>query len=389
MGNHIGLYFPSFHFPSDEWAKLAALYWDKVYRIVPDGYKTPRDTRTVIALVDNEVLLNLQPEHFFRELIEITRIFSRFIEEHEYELAKKYSVANSPILESINIMKIEDGLRRLFMKTGLGKEIEIGSDKGWLGMHPQLVKVYMSALATTLADRNQYYPVTNEAINYFAVGGVTLERLAQVLLPDTDIIGKQIQIPAKPSVDDLESALAIIAIQTVMPKNINSVSIEKLMKIRERRIGKLVDFQGFLQKIIAQNSKLTSLENSDVINEQLKTLYARDIKPKVDELDEAIKSSSLDSVSNILSIETKVPPLLAGGLIAGVATSDPVVGVTAGIALGLLKIVSDKRKMITTKYQGSEIAYLMHVRDELATPNSAKETLDWLNLQARKFFYGI
>lgn len=389
MGNHIGLYFPSFHFPSDDWAKLATLYWDKVYRIVPDGYKTPRDTHTIVELTSNEILLNLQPEKFFRELIKITEIFSEFIETHEYELAKKYSVDKTPILESINIMKIESGLRRVFIKNGLGKEIEIGNDKGWLGMHPQLVKVYMSALATALADRNQYYPVTNEAINYFAVGGITLERLAQVLLPESDIVERQPDIPTNPSLEELESGLAIIAIQTVMPKNISSVSVDKLMKIREKRTGKLVDFQGFLKKIITENSKLASLENKDVIEDQLRTLYTREIKPKVDELDDAIRSSSLDSIPNVFSIETKIPPLLAGGILAGVATSDPVVGVTAGLALGLLKIIGDKRKSIATKFESSEIAYLMHVREELTTPSSAKETLKWLNLQGRKFFYGI
>ena len=52
MSAQIGLFFPYFHFPSDEWVKVAALYWDKMYRIVPYGYGTLRDTKVVKGLAD-------------------------------------------------------------------------------------------------------------------------------------------------------------------------------------------------------------------------------------------------------------------------------------------------------------------------------------------------
>lgn len=40
------LYFPTIEFGSDEWVKSSLLFWDKIYRIVPEDYK-PNDSKTV------------------------------------------------------------------------------------------------------------------------------------------------------------------------------------------------------------------------------------------------------------------------------------------------------------------------------------------------------
>jgi hypothetical protein len=49
MPDYIGLYYPNIAFPSDDWVKLAALYWDKLGRIVPSAYKH-QDSDTVQRL---------------------------------------------------------------------------------------------------------------------------------------------------------------------------------------------------------------------------------------------------------------------------------------------------------------------------------------------------
>jgi hypothetical protein len=38
MPDYIGSYSPLIHFPHDSWIKLAAIYWDKLGRIVPVDY---------------------------------------------------------------------------------------------------------------------------------------------------------------------------------------------------------------------------------------------------------------------------------------------------------------------------------------------------------------
>ena len=38
MSGHIGLYYPFIHFRDESWLKLTSLYWDRMGRIVPEGY---------------------------------------------------------------------------------------------------------------------------------------------------------------------------------------------------------------------------------------------------------------------------------------------------------------------------------------------------------------
>jgi hypothetical protein len=49
MESYQALYYPYVHFKNDAWVKLSALYWDKLKRIVPEGYPT-EDSATVRGL---------------------------------------------------------------------------------------------------------------------------------------------------------------------------------------------------------------------------------------------------------------------------------------------------------------------------------------------------
>ena len=48
-------------------------------------------------------------------------------------------------------------------------------------MHPRLASVYMTALAAQTADDAKLHPLTDETIDHVALGGWTMERLAQGL----------------------------------------------------------------------------------------------------------------------------------------------------------------------------------------------------------------
>jgi hypothetical protein len=209
MTAHIGLYFPYFHFPSDEWIKLSALYWDKMYRVVPHGYGTFRDTPTVRELSKGKsrFIDILHPEDFYAELDTIKMAFLQLIEHHTKTLQKHYGIENryswpdlpytainapeaDPRLAYLHISKIEGELRNILLKRGLGTHrTGKGADSQWIGMHPRLANVYMSALAETLASHEPFNanPITNDLTNYFVVGGFTFERLAQTLLENAKI----------------------------------------------------------------------------------------------------------------------------------------------------------------------------------------------------------
>ena len=231
MSAQIGLYFPYFHFPNDAWVKVAALYWDKMYRIVPHGIATKRDTNVVTQFCKGQApfIANIQPGEFYEDLNEIKLEFLKLIENHTEELLKYYGIKNrnnwpdnsytkkyapnaNPKLAYIYSEKIEDELKRLLLKRKLGTlRSDSGPDYQWIGMHPRLANVYMAALAERLAKRTQSNPVTPDNLNYFSVSGFTFERLSQVLLQHAKIA------PGKLTEDEIESRLASIAFRAVMP----------------------------------------------------------------------------------------------------------------------------------------------------------------------------
>ena len=94
----------------------------------------------------------------------------------------------------------------------------------------------------------------------------------------------------------------------------------------------------------------------------------------------------IETIPLVLNMEFKIPTLLAkGGLLTGATLANPILGGTAAVAMGLLKIVGDKRKAIESTIKESDVAYLMQVRDELTPVGS----LEWLNIQSRKLLFGI
>lgn len=399
MSTHIGLYFPYFHFPEDDWVKVSALYWDKLYRIVPYGYQTKRDSDLIKILSDpsnnTSLVRNIHPEDFHDALNQIKISFIRLIENHTKEIVyhygldkrhewsdnpytAQYSPEGDPKLAYIFSEKIDPELFDILISRDLGTTRSPQGDN-WLGMHPKLANVYMAALAETLAEKAKCHPVTNDPINYFAVSGFTFERLAQVLLSNAKITGEAL------TSDELESGLARIALKAVMPKNLNDVSIDKLLVLREKYAGEFGEFQDLIHKIVNEVPELKLVEGQQFVNDHLDAEYKKTIKPKLDELDNALNDLDIETIPTVINLETVVPKLLAtGGLLAGATLANPALGVTSAVAMGLWKIISDKRKAVKSVIAASDVSFLMHVRDDLTPAGS----LEWLAIQAGKLIDG-
>ena len=86
-----GLYYPYFHFRHDRWLKVAALYWPKMVRIVPNSYQT-RDSETVRALAGN-FIISIPPG---RSVDSIAPRFTDLIANYNYELRERYSATSPP-----------------------------------------------------------------------------------------------------------------------------------------------------------------------------------------------------------------------------------------------------------------------------------------------------
>lgn len=400
MGAQLGLYFPHFHFPGDDWVKVAALYWDKMYRIVPNGYETKRDTPIVKDLSSEGIrfIQNINPEYFYPDLETIKWSFLRLIEHHTDALVKHYGIdkrenwPDNPYtsvyapganrkLAYICTSKIEDDLRRVMLSRGLGTmRSDTGNDYQWIGMHPRLANVYMAALAESLAKHQQSHPVSNDIVNYFAVSGFTFDRLAQVLLENAAFASREL------AENEIAAELAFISFRAVIPRDIDTVPLDKILALRENYASEFGRFQEFVNAVINELPKVRTVQGQEFVCDHLEAEYRKTILPGLNKLEDSINSLGLEAIPSIINMELKVPELLTGvGLVAGAAVLNPILGATAAVALGLIKILGDKRKAVKEEISKSDVAFLLRVREEI----SPGDALDRLNLSARKALIGV
>jgi hypothetical protein len=87
MKSYIALYYPLIHFNDDAWIKLTALYWDKMGRIVPRGYR-PSDSDTVKRLADESEFIENVYAGFTSYELKLDHSFIELLQRHGEEFRK-------------------------------------------------------------------------------------------------------------------------------------------------------------------------------------------------------------------------------------------------------------------------------------------------------------
>lgn len=91
MASYMGLYYPFMEFSDDAWVKLAALYWEKLGRIVPKGYTPRYDSTTVKQLTDElDFVKNFYPT--VRNLETVSDMFLEVLNKHQKALVRYYGI---------------------------------------------------------------------------------------------------------------------------------------------------------------------------------------------------------------------------------------------------------------------------------------------------------
>jgi hypothetical protein len=389
MTTYVGLYYPFIHFKDDAWIKLAALYWDKMGRIVPNHYST-HDSDTVLALRSELGFIeNFNPADASRS---VGKRFYRLLANHEKALLKKYDVDNSDTWPDDLVTttaapagsdpkfayiyaeeKMWLDLRDALIMTRLAIPARNG-DKRWIGLHPKLANVYMAALAEEMANDWGFHPVTDETINHVAVSGYSLERIAQALLGDVTLIRK------KPRKYELESHVASIAIRSVIPVDIENIEVSKIILARKKYGTELSHFQDYIHTIAENLSNLQGIENEEALKFHLDMEYQKNLEPQLNDLKKALKSIGIGTIYSAMNLEVKdvgLTPIL-------LALLNPVIALTGAIALSMLPVLKDGREARQETLMGSPVSYLLHLEQNLEP-----QTLNsWVRQRTQQFLYG-
>lgn len=358
-----GLYYPYIHFRDDGWLKGAALYWDEMSRIVPAGTSL-HDSDDVRRLSDAGFVHDKTPQDGARKIAES---FRRLLHLHGETLQQRFDIASMPEAERAEIFD-EKMDWELVKDLDQFKLIKRRRDR-WIGMHPTLANVYMTALAEAMAPDIGARPVADQTRDHLAVSGLTFERLTDLLLSAEQERG----LPLGKE-QEVEEAMATIALRSVLPANPSSIPIEQIISFRETYKEERGLFQVEVGKIIKELDHVTHMTNQNEIQRHLQSEYDKRLAGKVDRLGQAMRKANWSVVDSAIAASCALPAGLAAGLAAmGLALPAAAAGV-AGVAYAGWSILRKRRDTIDQTLKPSAEAYLYRAK-AIASPKALAEDI--------------
>ncbi len=390
-----GLYYPYIHFRDDAWLKTTALYWPKMHRIVPDGYRT-EDSDTVRALTAELGFIEDVDPGAAAEAVAVA--FSDALSNHADELCSRYAIppyaarhlmaapdgrramadpATNPFRLPVQPPQHPDAHRRwgpldlagiyrdhlapsvIAQMLQLGLAVQLGRGP-WYGMKPDLAWIYMCMLADEIARTRGLIAMTNEVAAHSVTGGTVAQLLTE---PHGPRSASQAEIGL------IREQLALMAVQTIVPANIGAVPIETIIGLRTKYEA---EFDAFTTAVDVTAAELatTLVSVTDVAARQSylsDEVRKRFLQPKK-EISAAIKSAHLDTAFSITTLKAELP-LATVPAVAGFQTGHPVIGTGIGLALSVLNLQRTARQKLNAAMKPSAGSYLIRAEDNL-TPRS-------------------
>ena len=401
MVGYEGLYYPYIHFRDEGWLKLSALYWDGMYRIVPDAVQL-RDSDDVKALIAADFIPTESPQVLAEAVVEVNPLFRGLVQRHGAALAgagfgvdhtdswpqdpytARYAppeTRNAKLAYVFGEKMSEQLLSDLF---GCGLTATRSDDPRWIGMHPKIANVYMTLLADAVARRLAARPVTSAIRDHVALSGMTVDRLAAHLLRNTtpvktrdktdleNLVKTLAQSPPGPV--DLHETMGSLSLTYAVPATPRSVPVSKIVDFRERYADERRLFQLGIENLVSSVGELGEVRDTRAVKRQLTHLYRKTLEPETKDVEDALRGARIDTVPSTLSTSFALPTGVVtalGAIGIGVA---PVIAATGGLAFGIWTVWRRYVKARAHALDPSAATYLYRMKREL-TPEKTTSAI--------------
>ncbi|MBQ1049295.1 hypothetical protein KBX50_12595 [Micromonospora sp. C51] len=358
-----------------EWLKVSMLYWDKVWRLQPAIYQINDDAETQ-TLVNEGLVRPLKPEKY---TMETAAELLHFMSEHRSLLRERFSIRNaindadgpnwgsdgpegpSGGLAWIHASKMSQGFAQFVHEEGMAR-IGRGNDWQWVGVHETVAKAYMMALASACASANRLEPITDQAEHLGPVKGV---EAAMYML-----IGVQAESPPKPSSPDC-AMFAMLAIDSVVPRDLKNIKIERLLEIREKLSEELSGFRIFVSEQRQDLEELAITREPDILAEKFAAHLEVKVKQPLGRLKKGYRLLNVETIKGLITVQSlALPAVVAPGF-----QSFPKIATVAGISLVLGQAWWQRKVTLDGLKSSSPVRYLLSLDQTLRAELAAKRMM--------------
>lgn len=239
MLNHSNaLYYPHIPFVDPSWVKSMAMFYDNIYRIVPENV-IPNDPEELEPLLEDPAIGKmLDPIPYSRAASE--RFLSGL---QNWSAAALESGPNyQPQLTRLHADKIDSQIQKIFSELGYDE-----SDY-WFDVPQDLAANYMLFLAREIALQNELALITSEwgpwtATNYFNLDGRVDETL--VCFGDEEYCSQPDPF-----------AFFSLVISAIAPMNINEIPCTDILKFRSKRRDEIAALREAVYEFSKEVSRL-------------------------------------------------------------------------------------------------------------------------------------
>jgi hypothetical protein len=364
------LYYPYMRVRDPDWLKAAALYWDSMRRFQPRGYQL-RETAGSRLFVEAGFLISKDPEPY---AIDVTQDLLEFMREHTDTLRRRFNVHRVSVLAAgpgwgtegpsrghkglgwIHASKMRAEFSGFLADEGLA-QIGRGEDSQWVGLHPTVAAAYMLALVGACVEQDQLEPVTDNPNSRLSpTRGV--EAAMRLLADDT------VDPPGPGHGGEDGAGLAMLAIESVMPRDLASVSVERILTTKDDLGEELATFRNFIADQQPELERLAGIRSLDIRAEAFAAHLNTQVKEPLKRLERGLRLQGFDTVRSLLTVQTVAPPAVLA-YAADHADVPPVV--TAVGAVGLVvgtawwQLDRDRKQRV----RESPVGYLLSVKRAL------------------------
>jgi hypothetical protein len=353
-----------------DWLKASVLYWDGMRRFQPIGYVL-RESPDCERLIEAGFLRSLDPEAY---AVGINRELLEFIRDNVETLRRRFGIRDAQITTAgpgwgregprrgpkglgwIHASKMIPELSGFLADEGLA-HIGRGDDHRWVGLHPTVAAAYMLALTGECADQEQLAPVTDNP---------------SPLLSPTQGVAAAIRLLTDGPIDVPDSrdrqydvaGFAMVAIESVMPRDLSAISVDRILDIKGKLEEELATFRVFVASQQEALQQLAMITSGDIRADAFAKHINTEIKKPLERLERGLNGLRLGTIRSLLTMQTIAPPA-AVTYISGQTHAPPVVA-TAGAVGAVIgsawwQLAKDRKQQI----HQSPVGYLLSVKKAL------------------------